>query len=90
MGSYFWAEVNRYGQKKRGVAFKIDDGFYEFWEDGKGYSYNVSAMYINELPLDIRVSDIKVLIDLALMTNDKEWFNELVTKYNELKQTNYI
>lgn len=41
---------------------------------------------IEVLPLDIRKEDIHAMIDLALQTKDKKWFNELNEMLNRSEE----
>lgn len=49
--------------------------------------YNKSTEGLNsKLSLDEKIEKLNMLIDLALQSGDKEWFNELTEELNKLKK----
>jgi hypothetical protein len=91
MGGYQWVEVKRsYGRKVRGIVFKREDGKYDFYEENRRYPTTVTKNEITFLPVNVNIRDYEELIDFALVINDRDWFNELSSKYRELKKPRYI
>lgn len=63
-------------------------GMYEYDTPTDGYLRIIVTLGDDKTYYSIEALDF--LIDLALQTKDKEWFDELVTKRNEIEQTKNV
>lgn len=75
-----WVQFNSHGKILRGFvkSYGVTYATVQVMTEGHEEEMTVELMRLYRMDTDIHGMDKSIFIDIALMTNDRKWFNELI------------